>query len=226
MWFTYDDWNQLPFSRKLLNYGLIAYIASLWILVIIRICSDFHSLSTSRISDGVSMCLGGCMTLSSLILLAYTRQPLTEVVMAVEKKYLTMAEQSDKFAVKVRMSYRKEFLILCVALVVGFIMGVVQPLYMLVTGNLFYDTALPLTTDSFTGPWWLQMVYQASVPVLSSVVYSLKEFLLLVLNYYLMLMFTQQSEVVMELCRSKEFKPEEEYQKLRVIAQETCELLG
>lgn len=226
LWYTTDHWNQQSRIKKFSNYLFFVFTASLWVTVVMRICSDFHSLSIPRLSDGVSMCVGGFSTVSSMVLLALTREGLSEVLMEAEDKYLALIKRSESFSKKARWSYMIEFQLLTMATFGGIMLGVTQTAYMLVTGNLFYDTSLTGHTESYTLEWWLHMFYQGSVPVYSGIFYSLKEFLLMAPHYHLSLMFTHHAETVEGLWNGTNEDKDEDNEKLREVAKESCELLG
>lgn len=166
------------------------------------------------------------MTVSSTILLAYKRQEISEVILEVGEKYLHLAKISEDFAKKVRDTYMIEFQLLAFVLAGGFAMGYTQPMYMLVSGNLFYDTALPLSTESYSWQWWLQMIYQGSIPILSGIVYSCKEFLLVAPHFYLSMMFNHHSQTIAKLYTTEGLDNDQEYKKLVGVARESCQLLG
>lgn len=95
---------------------------------------------------------------------------------------------------------------------------------MLVTGKLYFDTAIPLSDRSFSWQWWIQMLYQSVTPVVSGVAYSAKEFVALSLIYHLGKLFQEQAAKILELCAEKDFDTEAEYRKLQNVIQELTDL--
>lgn len=199
----------------------------LWPLVIIRICVDFHALSVSRMTEGISISLGGCLTFISCIRSAMQRDILTQVVRSIDEKFLAVPKDGERFKrwwQETRRFYVRQGYVLVVFTSGGLVIGLPQMLYMLFTGNLFYDTVTPLSEVAYTAPWWLQMVYQSWNPMFAGVYYSLKEFLWLDLYYQLTVLYQVQADTTLEIYQGLIVDPEKEYQKLKGVLKEMQDL--
>lgn len=166
------------------------------------------------------------MTVSSVALLAFRRKEMSEAIFDMEEKYLAIVKTSDHFNKTTRASYILELQGFLSAITISCLVGFSQSLYMLITGQLYYDTALSLSTESYSWQWWLQMFYQGFIPIHSALTYSCKEFLLAAPFYYISVMFKHQAHVVSQLYSSVGWDSGKEYEKLRLVSRDTCQLLG
>lgn len=163
----------------------------------------------------------------SSLRMATERDTLTQAVRAVDEKVLAVPKDTprwEKWWQETRRNYVTEGRILLVGCLLPLAVGIPQLVYMVRTGRLYFDSAIPLSDVSYSWQWWLQAVYQSCNPTGACFLYSLKEFLWLDTYYHLSMLFRVQAETVMELCLEKTFDPVEEYQKLRGVVLEISAL--
>lgn len=227
LWSDTDAWAKSGWLRKLLNFVIVALLFVLWPFVILRVYRDFAELSIPRVAEAISVGVGGALTMLSSLRMATERDTLTQAVRAVDEKVLAVPKDTprwEKWWQETRRNYVTEGRILLVGCLLPLAVGIPQLVYMVRTGRLYFDSAIPLSDESYSWQWWLQAVYQSCNPTGACFLYSLKEFLWLDTYYHLSMLFRVQAETVMELCLEENFDPVEEYQKLRGVVLEISAL--
>lgn len=213
-----EDWAKASRLKKALNYAAILFLFFLWLCVIIRLFIDWKELPISKIAEGMSLSLGGLMTFISLVSLALNRDSVTDMIRVIDEKYRAVPKSSARNKAwweKARETYILEWHIVCLSIVPSVSMAAPQLVYMIVTGELFYQTAIPLSKESYTWQWWVQMAYQTINVPWSGIAFSLKEIITLSLFYHVSEIFEEHSEQILELCAEKDFDGETEYRKLQ-----------
>lgn len=199
----------------------------LWWLLVARVIQDFAVLSVSRIAEGVSLSMGGFLTFSSFFLFFFKRDNLTNVIRAIDIKVRSVPRNTKReveWWEEMTKTYVLEIKVLVTCLIAGVFICGPGILYALYSGQLTYDTVIPLSVESYTWQWWIQYIYQASDPIFSGIFFSFKEFLLTSSIYYLAVLFKFQAENTLELCADANFDPEVELRKLVAILREVGEI--
>lgn len=180
-------------------------------------------------AEGISHALGGCMSFFINTWSGMQRDMLTQVIQSVDEKFLAVPKDTPRFQKwwkETRRNYVTEGYTLLVFSFFSFAISVPQLLFMVVTGRLFYDTAMPLSDESYKWQWWLQVAYQSFGPFCFVLYGTLKELMCLSTYYHLSALYRVQADTIMELYERKDYDPKVEYQKLRRVFQELRELEG
>lgn len=152
---------------------------------------------------------------------------MTTVIRTVDIKVRAVPRNSErhlKWWDEMTKNYVLEIKVLGTCLFAGLFICGPGILYALYSGQLTYDTVIPLSVESYTWQWWIQYLYQALDPIISGIFFSFKEFMMISPIYYLAVLFQLQAENTLELCSTANFDPEVELRKLVGILREVSEI--
>lgn len=222
MWYDTEDWKKTSRLTKCVNMVLIVICWFLWVLVGARVVKDYAEIPATRIAESFAIGLGGMVTFSALVRFAVERDEITDLIHVVDAKFFCVPKDKKWWA-RSKKVYIVEGQILFGAMVLGFLVGGSQLIFMAYTGMLFYDTIID-SEESYTLTWWLQSVYQGWDLAFSGLFFSLKDFIWADMFYHISCLFRVQAETIMELCRDEIIDSEQEYVKLRNALEEILEL--
>lgn len=227
LWFDTESWAKLSRSGRIANIIMIQLLFFLWVSTFVSVILHYEELPIARITESISISIGGLLSYVSLNLFYQNRDQLTWVVEAIDKKITSVPRNTPRYE-KYWIGFRKRFIFegtfIGAFLIGGIALGVPQLFYMLITGNLYYDSSLPLSSVPYTTGWWIQMVYQGGNAIYSGICYSLKEFTSVSIFCYLATLYEVQADTLMELW-NENYDPEKERENLIGVIKEVNELL-
>lgn len=214
LWFDTDDYAKAPRYAKILNVIILFFVPFLWFVMFARLMLDFKDLPISRTAEGISLAMGGTLTSSSIIRFNLNRDLLTDIIREIDHKYRFTVPQDTvrgkKWWKEARALYCLEFYIVSVWIFSGFAVGVPWAISTVITGKLYCDTIIPLSTESYSWQWWIQNIYQSWDNIFSGAICSMKEFTWMSLFYHIGILYKVQADNIMQICKDPNFDPEVE----------------
>lgn len=227
MWFDSEEWAKASKLAKSLHVTMIVLLFFFWVFLIGRTFKDFHEVPVTLVAEAVARTLGGYLVVMSFLLLNYYRDDLTECIRVIDIKFRSVPIDSDRkraWKKETTETFVFELKFFLVLLTMGVLCGVPLLITVIATGEHAFDT-VKLYTASYSPGWWLELVYQMGMNVISGIFFACKQYILIELFYYLSVLLQVQSENILELCQGSDFDVETEQKKLSKIIEEVEGLL-
>lgn len=229
LWFDTESWKEQPRAIKICNMVIINGLLVLWLAILVTVFLKIEELPIATIAESISISIGGFMNWISLLRLYQMRDCMTRTIKSVDEKIRAIPKDSPRYE-KWWANFNKRYILegtfFITIVCVGISQGLPQSIYMLYTGNLYYDCALPYQGDSYTLSWWIHGIYQAGDAMYSGINYALKEFTWVSLFSYLAVLYEVQADTVMELYDEdlERLSDEAHYAKLIGVIEEMIDL--
>lgn len=227
MWFDTEEWAMAPKLAKAMHVTMIVSLFFFWLFLMGRTLKDFEDVSVTLIAEAVARTLGGHLVFLSFLLLNYYRHDLTECIRALDVKFRSVPIDSERkraWKKETTKKYVFELKLFLVLLTMGVLCGVPLLLTVIISGEHAFDT-IKLYTESYSPGWWLELVYQMGINIISGIFFACKQYILIELFYYLSVLLQVQSEDILELCQDPDFDADTEQKKFCRIIREVEELL-
>lgn len=181
-------------------------------------------------AERISLTMGGCLTSYHFVQYHLRRRALTTIIRMVNEKMRSIYDSADrdrneKICKRISEQFVVEGNAFAFAGTLGCAMVVLsQAIVPLTTGELAYDTILPLNKTSYSPEWWIEYIYQTVTVLIAIYFYTCKEMLMFDIYLQMSLVYEKIAIDLQNLCSEESYNDDVEYQKLRNIFKEAQEV--